>query len=127
LNHPGIAVLYEIGEVEDARSLATEYVEGRSLQEHLAVGPLSRHCLIDDTIQVEDALEHAHLRGILHRDIKPANIMVTVEKLLDFGLARLLERRDGNALRIDGSGDMDGHPTILCAGSTAWSRSRSSQ
>jgi serine/threonine protein kinase len=97
LNHPGIAVLYEIGEVEDTRYLAMEYVEGRSLQEHLAVGPLSRHCLIDYTIQVADALEHAHLRGILHRDTKPANIMVTVEgrvKLLDFGLARLLERDD---------------------------------
>lgn len=96
LNHSGISVLYEIGEVEDTHYLAMEYVEGRSLQEHLAVG-LSSHCVIDYAIQVADALEHAHLRGVLHRDIKPANIMVTPEgrvKLLDFGLARLLERDD---------------------------------
>ncbi len=65
LNHQGIAVLYEIGELEDTRNLAMEYVEGKSLQERLAVGPLSRHCLIDYTVQVADALEHAYLRGIL--------------------------------------------------------------
>ncbi len=97
LSHPGIAVLYEIGEVDDTHYLAMEYVEGRSLQEHLTVGPLSRDCLVDYTIQLADALEHAHRRGILHRDIKPANIMVTLDgrvKLLDFGLAKLLEGDD---------------------------------
>src|SRR5258706_5639971 len=96
-SHPGIAVLYEIGEVDDTHYLAMEYVEGRSLQEHLTVGPLSRDCLVDYTIQLADALEHAHRRGILHRDIKPANIMVTLDarvQLLDFGLAKLLEGDD---------------------------------
>lgn len=97
LSHPGIAVLYEIGEIDDTRYLAIEFVEGRSLQEQLAAEPISTDCLVDYTVQISDALGHAHGRGILHRDIKPANIMVTPEgrvKLLDFGLARLLEGKD---------------------------------
>jgi serine/threonine protein kinase len=97
LSHPGIAVLYEIGQVDGVRYLAMEYVEGRSLQEQLALGPLSKGCVIDYTTQVASALEHAHGRGILHRDIKPANMMVTLDgrvKLLDFGLAKLLELDD---------------------------------
>jgi serine/threonine protein kinase len=97
LSHPGIAVLYEIGQVDGMRYLAMEYVEGRSLQEQLALGPLSKGCVIDYATQVASALEHAHGRGILHRDIKPANMMVTLDgrvKLLDFGLAKLLELDD---------------------------------
>ena len=96
LSHPGIAVLYEIGEAGTTHYLAMEYVEGKDLQE-LAAGPLSTDCLVDYTLQIADALEHAHRRGILHRDIKPANAMVTAEgrvKLLDFGLAKLVEARD---------------------------------
>jgi TolB-like protein/predicted Ser/Thr protein kinase/Tfp pilus assembly protein PilF len=97
LSHPGIAVLYEIGEADAVRYLAMEYVEGRSLQEELAAGPLSLDRLIDYTTQIADALEHAHRRGILHRDIKPANIMVTPDrrvKLLDFGLGKVLQGKD---------------------------------
>jgi serine/threonine protein kinase len=97
LSHPGIAVLYEIGEVDTTRYLAMEYVEGRNLQEQLVAQPMSTNLLLDYAIQIADALEHAHTRGILHRDIKSANIIVTPEgrvKLLDFGLARLLEAKD---------------------------------
>src|SRR5438270_281673 len=97
LNHPGIAVLYEIGEADGTHYLAMEFVEGRPLQEHVAQGPLSRESLIDYTIQIADALEHAHCRGILHRDIKAANILVRPDgrvKLLDFGLAKLLAGDD---------------------------------
>jgi serine/threonine-protein kinase len=74
-----------------------EYVEGKGLHEQCAAGPMSMERLADYTIQIADALEHAHRRGVLHRDIKPANIIVTLEgrvKLLDFGLARLLEGQD---------------------------------
>jgi serine/threonine protein kinase len=94
LNHPGIAVLYEIGEHQGTHYLAMEFVVGRPLREQLALGPLSREPLTHYTIQIADALEHAHGRGILHRDIKPANILVRSDglvKLLDFGLAKLLQ------------------------------------
>ena len=97
LSHPGIAVLYEIGEMDAIRYLAMEYVEGRNLAEQLVAQPLSTEGLVEYTTQIADALHHAHTRGILHRDIKPANIIVTPEgrlKLLDFGLARLLEGKD---------------------------------
>ena len=108
LSHPGIAILYEIGEAGTTRYLAMEFVEGRNLQEQLATEPISTDCLIDYTIQIADALEHAHRRGVLHRDIKPANIMVTAEgrvKLLDFGLAKLVEAKDetGSALTAPGT------------------------
>ena len=76
LSHPGIAVLYEIGEDHGTHYLAMEFVEGRTLGEQLALGPLSRERLIDYTIQISDALEHAHGRGVVHRDIKPGNIVV---------------------------------------------------
>jgi TolB-like protein/predicted Ser/Thr protein kinase len=97
LSHPGIAVLYEIGEVNAHRYLAMEYVEGRNLQEQIAAEPISTERLIDYTAQIADALDHAHRKNILHRDIKPANIMVTPEervKLLDFGLAKLVQASD---------------------------------
>ena len=97
LSHPGIAVLYEIGEMDAIRYLAMEYVEGRNLAEQLVAQPLSTEGLVEYTTQIADALHHAHTRGILHRDIKPANIIVTPDgrlKLLDFGLARLLEGKD---------------------------------
>src|SRR5712672_2384832 len=97
LSHPGIAVLYEIGEEHGTHYLALEFVEGRTLGEQLALGPLSRDCLTDYTVQIADALEHAHGRGVLHRDIKPGNVVTRPDgrvKLLDFGLAKLLRGGD---------------------------------
>lgn len=77
------------------------------MQEQLAAKPISTDCLVDYTVQISDALEHAHSRGILHRDIKPANIIVTPEgrvKLLDFGLAKLFEGNDDNRTELTAPG-----------------------
>ncbi len=91
LNHPGIAAIYGLEEVAGARYLILELVEGETLADRLAKGPLS----IDDALhlakQLAEALEAAHEKGIVHRDLKPANLMLTPEgrlKVLDFGLAR---------------------------------------
>ncbi len=92
LNHPGICTIYEINETESQPFLVMEMLEGQSLDQLYSSGrtiPVAR--LIDVGIQVADALDAAHRKGILHRDIKPGNIFVTPTgqaKILDFGLAR---------------------------------------
>ena len=92
LNHPNIVTIYEIGELEDRRFLAMEFVDGRSLDAMLG-GPVSISSVAQIGAQLAQALAVAHAAGIVHRDIKPENIMVREDgyvKLLDFGVARLL-------------------------------------
>jgi serine/threonine protein kinase len=93
LNHPGICTLYEINETEQQPFLVMELLEGQSLERHQGQAvPLNR--LVELGIQVADALDAAHHKGILHRDVKPANIFITrmgQVKILDFGLARFEE------------------------------------
>jgi eukaryotic-like serine/threonine-protein kinase len=100
LNHPNIVTIHEIGSFEGASYIAMELVDGLSLREMLASGPLPTKKLLDVAVQVADALAKAHGAGIVHRDLKPENVVVSKDgfaKLLDFGLAKTFAAPTGEA------------------------------
>ena len=97
LNHPHILAIYDIGSHEGVPYLVTELLEGETLSQRVADGPLSPDKAVDVAIQVALGLVAAHERGIVHRDLKPANILITRDervKILDFGLAKILAPLD---------------------------------
>lgn len=92
LNHPNIITIFEIGEADSIRFLATEFIDGETIRQRISSATISVREALDIAIQVATALEAAHQAGIIHRDIKPENIMLRGDgyvKVLDFGLAKM--------------------------------------
>jgi eukaryotic-like serine/threonine-protein kinase len=115
LNHPNIAAIYDLEEVDGAKFLVLELVEGDTLADVLQRGPLPVNETLNIAHQICEALEAAHEKGVIHRDLKPANVKMTPEgkvKVLDFGLAKALDS-------VPASQNLSYSPTLTLAGTQA--------
>src|SRR5262245_53815763 len=109
LNHPNIAAIYDLAEASGTRFLVLELVEGETLADRIANGPIPVEEALSIAVQICEALEAAHERGIIHRDLKPANVKLTPDnkvKVLDFGLAKAIANAPANAT-------LSNSPTLL--------------
>jgi eukaryotic-like serine/threonine-protein kinase len=115
LDHPNICTIHEIGEASGVLFIAMQYLEGDTLKQVIGSRPLSLDNLFSISMQVGNALAAAHAQGIIHRDIKSSNIIVTPRgqaKVLDFGLAKPLEKEDGET-ELTQAGAVMGTPTYM--------------
>jgi serine/threonine-protein kinase len=115
LNHPNIAAIHGLEHQQEVQALAMELVEGQTLAQRIALGPISLEEALPIARQIAEALEYAHEKGIIHRDLKPANIKLTPDgnvKVLDFGLAKALSEDPVAA-------DISSSPTLSMAATKA--------